>query len=154
MDNVELENLNQEVTEPEVTEPEPIILPELLQSFLIIYPEFSEIFKDENSVNRVLAIVEQIKCLYPEFNDLDKCYNKQPFFMLLAHYIVMSGLSNEIGIFAQNGLVASSSIDGVSVSYQGSPYSSDELTYFLSLTPYGMAYLAWLRRQAGLRIIN
>lgn len=149
MDNLELENLNQEVTEQE-----PIILPELLQSFLIIYPEFSEIFKDENSVNRVLAIVEQLKCLYPEFNDLDKCYNKQPFFMLLAHYIVMSGLSNEIGIFAQNGLVSSSSIDGVSVSYQGSPYSSDELTYFLSLTPYGMAYLAWLRRQAGLRIIN
>ena len=149
MDNLELENLNQEVTEQE-----PIILPELLQSFLIIYPEFSEIFKDENSVNRVLAIVEQLKCLYPEFNDLDKCYNKQPFFMLLAHYIVMSGLSNEIGIFAQNGLVASSSIDGVSVSYQGSPYTSDELTYFLSLTPYGMAYLAWLRRQAGLRIIN
>lgn len=154
MDNLELENLNQEVTEPEPVEPEPIILPELLQNFLIIYPEFSEIFKDENSINRVLAIVEQLKCLYPEFNDLDKCYNKQPFFMLLAHYIVMSGLSNEIGIFAQNGLVSSSSIDGVSVSYQGSPYTSDELTYFLSLTPYGMAYLAWLRRQAGLRIIN
>lgn len=154
MDNLELENLNQEVTEPEVTEPEPIILPELLQNFLIIYPEFTEIFKDENSINRVLAIVEQLKCLYPEFSDLEKCYNKQPFFMLLAHYIVMSGLANEIGIFAQNGLVASSSIDGVSVSYQGSPYSSDELTYFLSLTPYGMAYLAWLRRQAGLRIIN
>lgn len=154
MDNLELENLNQDIAEPEPVEPEPIILPELLQNFLIIYPEFSEIFKDENSINRVLAIVEQLKCLYPEFSDLEKCYNKQPFFMLLAHYIVMSGLSNEIGIFAQNGLVASSSIDGVSVSYQGSPYTSDELTYFLSLTPYGMAYLAWLRRQAGLRIIN
>ena len=91
---------------------------------------------------------------YPEFLDLDKCYDKQPFFMLLAHYLVMRGFTQEIGIFSQNGQVSSSSIDGVSVSYQSSPYSSDELTYFLSLTPYGMAYLAWLRRQAGLRIIN
>ena len=74
--------------------------------------------------------------------------------MLLAHYLVMRGFTQEIGIFSQNGQVSSSSIDGVSVSYQSSPYSSDELTYFLSLTPYGMAYLAWLRRQAGLRIIN
>ena len=130
------------------------LLIEPLASFVKFYPEFAEIFKDESVVDNALALVEQIKCLYPEFLDLDKCYDKQPFFMLLAHYLVMRGFTQEIGIFAQNGLVASSSIDGVSVSYQGSPYTSDELTYFLSLTPYGMAYLAWLRRQAGLRIIN
>ena len=118
------------------------------------YPEFAEIFKDESVVDNALALVEQIKCLYPEFLDLDTCSNKHPFFMLLAHYLVMRGFTQEIGIFSQNGQVSSSSIDGVSVSYQNSPYSSDELTYFLSLTPYGMAYLAWLRRQAGLRIIN
>ena len=130
------------------------LLTEPLASFVKFYPEFVEIFKDESVVDNTLALVEQIKCLYPEFLDLDKCYDKQPFFMLLAHYLVMSGFTQDIGIFSQNGQVSSSSIDGVSVSYQNSPYSSDELTYFLSLTPYGMAYLAWLRRQAGLRIIN
>ena len=130
------------------------LLTEPLASFVKFYPEFAEIFKDESVVDNALALVEQIKCLYPEFLDLDKCYDKQPFFMLLAHYLVMRGFTQEIGIFSQNGQVSSSSIDGVSVSYQNSPYSSDELTYFLSLTPYGIAYLAWLRRQAGLRIIN
>ena len=130
------------------------LLTEPLASFVKFYPEFVEIFKDESVVDNGLALVEQIKCLYPEFLDLDKCYDKQPFFMLLAHYLVMRGFTQDIGIFSQNGQVSSSNIDGVSVSYQSSPYSSDELTYFLSLTPYGMAYLAWLRRQAGLRIIN
>ena len=130
------------------------LLTEPLSSFVKFYPEFGEIFKDESIIDNALALVEQIKCLYPEFLDLDKCSNKQPFFMLLAHYLVMRGFTQEIGIFSQNGQISSSSIDGVSVSYQSSPYSSDELTYFLSLTPYGMAYLAWLRRQAGLRIIN
>ena len=130
------------------------LLTEPLADFVKFYPEFAEIFKDESVIDNALALVEQIKCLYPEFLDLDKCYDKQPFFMLLAHYLVMRGFTQEIGIFSQNGQISSSSIDGVSVSYQSSPYSSDELTYFLSLTPYGMAYLAWLRRQAGLRIIN
>ena len=130
------------------------LLIEPLASFVKFYPEFAEIFKDESVVDNALAIVEQIKCLYPEFLDLDECYDKRPFFMLLAHYLVMRGFTQDIGIFSQNGQVSSSSIDGVSVSYQSSPYSSDELTYFLSLTPYGMAYLAWLRRQAGLGIIN
>ena len=131
-----------------------LILPKLLQDFLVIYGEFTPIFKDESAVNRVLALIEELKCLYPEFSDLERCMDKHPFYMLLAHYLVMRGFTQELGIFSQNGLVSSSSIDGVSVSYQSSPYSSDELTYFLSLTPYGIMYLAWLRRQAGLRVIN
>ena len=131
-----------------------LILPKLLQDFLVIYGEFTPIFKDESVINRVLVLIEELKCLYPEFSDLERCTDKHPFYMLLAHYLVMRGFTQELGIFSQNGLIASSSIDGVSVSYQNSPYSSDELTYFLSLTPYGIMYLAWLRRQAGLRIIN
>ena len=144
---------NLENTEQGKTQ-EALILPKLLQDFLVIYQEFAPIFKDESVINRVLALIEMIKCLYPEFSDLDKCSDKHPFYMLLAHYLVMRGFTQDLGILSQNGLVASSSIDGVSVSYQSSPYSSDELTYFLSLTPYGIAYLAWLRRQAGLRVIN
>ena len=144
--------------EPE-PEPEPIIPDEYVEIFealLIIYPEFKSALKTQEQVDNFIAIINQVRCLYPEFNDLKKCQNKYPFLMLIAHYAVMAGLTKSIGIYAQNGLVASSSIDGVSVSYQSSPYSTkgDELTYYLSLTPYGLQYLAWLARQAGLKIVN
>lgn len=129
---------------------------EIVSALLVIYPEFKAILETQEQVDNFLAIIDQVRCLYPEFSDLKKCQNKYPFLMLIAHYAVMAGLTKSIGIYAQNGLVASSSIDGVSVSYQSSPYSTkgDELTYYLSLTPYGLQYLAWLARQAGLKIVN
>lgn len=129
---------------------------EIVSALLVIYPEFKAILETQEQVNNFLAIIDQVRCLYPEFSDLKKCQNKYPLLMLIAHYAVMAGLTKSIGIYAQNGLVASSSIDGVSVSYQSSPYSTkgDELTYYLSLTPYGLQYLAWLARQAGLKIVN
>jgi hypothetical protein len=149
-----------EIDEPIQDEPEPVIIPEeyaeIIEALLTIYPEFKPILETQEQINNFIAIIDQVRCLYPEFNDLKKCQNKYPFLMLIAHYAVMAGLTKSIGIYAQNGLVASSSIDGVSVSYQSSPYSTkgDELTYYLSLTPYGLQYLAWLARQAGLKIVN
>lgn len=144
--------------EPE-PEPEPIIpdgYAEIIEALLVIYPEFKDILETQAQVDNFVAIINQVRCLYPEFSGLKKCQNKYPFLMLIAHYAVMAGLTKPIGIYAQTGLVASSSIDGVSVSYQSSPYSTkgDELTYYLSLTPYGLQYLAWLARQAGLKIVN
>ena len=129
---------------------------EIVSALLTIYPEFKAVLETQEQVDNFLAIIDQVRCLYPEFNELKRCQNKYPFLMLIAHYAVMAGLTKSIGIYAQNGLVASSSIDGVSVSYQSSPYSTkgDELTYYLSLTPYGLQYLAWLARQAGLKIVN
>ena len=159
-----------EVDEPTQDEPtqdeteqepqEPVIIPdeyaEIVEALLVIYPEFKPILETQEQINNFIAIINQVRCLYPEFKDLKKCQNKYPLLMLIAHYAVMAGLTKSIGIYAQNGLVASSSIDGVSVSYQSSPYSTkgDELTYYLSLTPYGLQYLAWLARQAGLKIVN
>ena len=145
--------------EPIQDEPKPVIPEEyieIIEALLVIYPEFKPILETQEQVDNFLAIINQVRCLYPEFSDLKKCQNKYPFLMLIAHYAVMAGLTKSIGIYAQNGLVASSSIDGVSVSYQSSPYSpkGDELTYYLSLTPYGLQYLAWLARQAGLKIVN
>ncbi|HDZ5042715.1 TPA: DUF4054 domain-containing protein [Campylobacter jejuni] len=130
--------------------------PQILKDFLNSFPEFKPLFKSEDDVNFFLSIVNKVRCLYHEFNDLDKCCNKIPFLLLVAHYLVMSGFSQSIGITASNGLVTSSSVGDVSVSFQTSPYSSkgDEFTYFMSLTPYGMQYLAWLSRQAGLTIVN
>lgn len=149
-----------EINEPIQDEPEPVIIPdeyaEIIEALLVIYPEFKPVLETQEQIDSFIAIIDQVRCLYPEFMDLKKCQNKYPFLMLIAHYAVMAGLTKSIGIYAQNGLVSSSSIDGVSVSYQSSPYSTkgDELTYYLSLTPYGLQYLAWLARQAGLKIVN
>lgn len=145
--------------ELDTDEQEPVIpaeYAEIIEALLTIYPEFKPILETQEQIDNFIAIINQVRCLYSEFSDLKKCQNKYPFLMLIAHYAVMAGLTKSIGIYAQNGLVASSSIDGVSVSYQSSPYSTkgDELTYYLSLTPYGLQYLAWLARQAGLKIVN
>lgn len=158
------DELDTEVDEPtedeqEQEQPKPVIPEEyieIIEALLTIYPEFKPVLETQEQIDNFIAIIDQVRCLYPEFMDLKKCQNKYPFLMLIAHYAVMAGLTKSIGIYAQNGLVASSSIDGVSVSYQSSPYSTkgDELTYYLSLTPYGLQYLAWLARQAGLKIVN
>lgn len=131
-------------------------LPSELKQFLAVYPEFKSAIKTQDDVNNFLVIFDKVKCLYPEFKDLGKCKDKFPFYMLVAHYLVMGGLSKSIGILPQNGLIANSSVGDVSIAYQASPYSTkgDELTYYLSLTPYGMEYLSWLARQSGLRIVN
>lgn len=148
------------IPEPEPEpEPKPIIpdeYVEIIEALLIIYPELKPVLETQEQIDNFIAIINQVRCLYPEFRSLNTCQDRYPFLMLIAHYAVMAGLTKSIGIYAQNGLVASSSIDGVSVSYQSSPYSTkgDELTYYLSLTPYGLQYLAWLARQAGLRIVN
>lgn len=145
--------------ETEQEQPKPVIpeeYAEIIDALLTIYPEFNPVLETQEQIDNFIAIINQVRCLYPEFNNLKICQNKYPLLMLIAHYAVMAGLTKSIGIYAQNGLVASSSIDGVSVSYQSSPYSTkgDELTYYLSLTPYGLQYLAWLARQAGLKIVN
>lgn len=131
-------------------------LPLELKQFLAVYSEFEPAIKTQDDVDKFLVVFDKVKCLYPEFKDLSKCKDKFPFYMLVAHYLVMSGLTKSIGILPQNGLIANSSVGDVSIGYQASPYSTkgDELTYYLSLTPYGMEYLAWLARQAGLRIVN
>ena len=153
------EPVQDEPTQEPEPEPKPIIPDEYVEIFealLTIYPEFKPVLKTQEQIDNFIAIINQVRCLYPEFRSINTCQYRYPFLMLIAHYAVMAGLTKSIGIYAQNGLVASSSIDGVSVSYQSSPYSTkgDELTYYLSLTPYGLQYLAWLARQAGLKIVN
>lgn len=146
--------------DPQEPEPEPDFWDEILNKFLRVYPEFKPALntgdeeKDADMKERFIMLLHKISCLYPEFNDLEKCENKFPYFMLVAHYALMSGLGDDLGLLAQNGLVSSSSVGGVSVSYQAAPYGSDEFNYWLSLTPYGKEYLAWMARQAGLTYVN
>ena len=126
----------------------------ILAKFLSIYPEFAPVLQSEAQIQSFNAIVSKVSCLYPEFSDLEECCQSYPFFMLVAHYFVMGGFSASINITAQSGLVASSSVGDVSISYQSNPSAKDEFSYFLSQTKYGQEYLAWLKRQSGLVIVN
>lgn len=134
-------------------------LPTNLTEFLAIYPEFASLFTvdsviNEEMVNRFESIYNELQCIYPEFEDMLRCGNKYPFYMLCAHYFVMGGYSKSIGILPVNGIVSNSSVGDVSVSYQQNSYGQNDFTTYLSLTPYGRKYLAWLQRQAGLHYVN
>lgn len=119
-------------------------------------PELVEVESvNEIMVKNLESLFKRVTCLYPEFRDAKKC-QKVPLYALVAHYFVYQGFASSIGILSQKGLIASSSVGDVSVSYQASPYAAkgNDFSYFLSLTPYGMEYLAWLQRQAGLLYVN
>ena len=160
----------QVIKAPPEPEPEPIIEPELrdewddlVDKFMLIYPEFVPLLntgnaeKDAQNKAFIKVIFEKIRCLYPEFSELDKCKQSLPYLMLVAHYLTMSGRASDLGITGASGVMANSSVGDVSVGYQPAPYSgadTDEFRYWLSLSPYGKEYLAWLARQSGLLYVN
>lgn len=160
----------QVIKTPPEPKPEPIIEPvprdewdDLVDKFLLIYPEFAPLLntgnaeKDAQNKAFIKVIFEKIRCLYPEFSELDKCKQSLPYLMLVAHYLTMSGRASDLGITGASGVMANSSVGDVSVGYQPAPYSgadTDEFRYWLSLSPYGKEYLAWLARQSGLLYVN
>ena len=164
----------QVIKAPPEPKPEPIIEPapapaprdewdELIDKFMLIYPEFVPLLntgnaeKDAQNKAFIKVIFEKIRCLYPEFSELDKCKQSLPYLMLVAHYLTMSGRASDLGITGASGIMANSSVGDVSVGYQPAPYSgadTDEFRYWLSLSPYGKEYLAWLARQSGLLYVN
>ena len=160
----------QVIKAPPEPEPEPTPEPEprdewddLVDKFILIYPEFAPLLntgnaeKDAQNKAFIKVIFEKIRCLYPEFSELDKCKQSLPYLMLVAHYLTMSGRASDLGITGANGVMANSSVGDVSVGYQPAPYSgadTDEFRYWLSLSPYGKEYLAWLARQSGLLYVN
>lgn len=136
---------------------------DLVDKFLLIYPEFAPLLntgnaeKDAQNKAFIKVILQKISCLYPEFSELDKCKQSLPYLMLVAHYLTMSGRASDLGITGASGVIANSSVGDVSVGYQSAPYSgadTDEFRYWLSLSPYGKEYLAWLARQSGLLYVN
>ena len=153
-------------------EPTPVPEPEpeprddwddLVDKFMLIYPEFAPLLntgnaeKDAQNKAFIKVIFEKIRCLYPEFNELEKCKQSLPYLMLVAHYLTMSGRASDLGITGASGVMANSSVGDVSVGYQPAPYSgadTDEFRYWLSLSPSGKEYLAWLARQSGLLYVN
>ena len=73
----------QEITEqePEIDEPiqdeqEPVIpeeYAETIEALLTIYPEFKPVLQTQEQIDSFIAIIDQVRCLYPEFMDLKKC---------------------------------------------------------------------------------
>lgn len=132
--------------------PTPIINP-LYELFISTYKEFADVEFVE-----VIKMFAKIACIYPKYKNLTQTNtpalcDTYPFFMLAAHYLSIEGKAEVSGSFKGNGVVASSSIDGVSVSY-ATPVYKDNFQYFFTQTPYGQEYLAYLASNNSMMYVN
>lgn len=132
--------------------PTPIINP-LYELFISTYKEFADVEFAE-----VIKMFAKIACIYPKYKNLTQTNtpalcDTYPFFMLVAHYLSIEGKAEVSGSFKGNGVVASSSIDGVSVSY-ATPVYKDNFQYFFTQTPYGQEYLAYLASNNSMMYVN
>lgn len=124
-----------------------------LEGFIQVYPEFKP-FQDIDDSNQIFENLKiKIQCVYPIFKNLNNDCNILPFFMLIAHYLVMEGRVVSLGMNPPSGIVNSSSVGSVSVSFESKPYSNS-FEYFLSQTPYGLEFLAWWNSKTGVRYVN
>ena len=140
--------LNENATIP----PTPIENP-LYDLFLQTYAEFKSVaFQD------VVNMFVKISCIYPKYKDLvqkndPNLCDTYPFFMLVAHYLCIEGKAEVAGFNRSGGVVSSSSIDSVSVSYVAPPLK-DNFQYFFSKTPYGQEYLAYINSNNVMLYVN
>ena len=135
----------------------------LLKEFLIRYPEFKPLFQTQESISDFYRFIDDLKCypglsIFKDFSDTNIIKRLEyPFFNALAHLIVMSGYATSIGLNEQSGLIASSSVGSVSISYQASPYTNStfgKYDYWWAQTKYGQAFLAWKQANSGFRYVN
>lgn len=136
-----------------------IIYPPLIARFLTTYSEFKEFANSEDNISTIENMINKIKCLFDEYKCIkldgrNNCKLELSFFMLVAHFLVIGGYVKDFGIEANQGIIASSSIDSVSVSFQSTPYNNSDFKYQLSLTPYGKEYLWYLSLNRGIMYIN
>ena len=60
---------------------------QICEKFLRIYPEFKPVLETDEQKESFYAQIEKVKCLYPEFKDLNACGCSLPF---LAHFIALN----------------------------------------------------------------
>lgn len=132
-----------------------------LQEFRDFYPEFANV-----SDELIYKTYKKIYCLYtliqnPYINgnsgDVD-CKKEQMTFMIVAHYLAYNGALNDGGVSSganssSGGVLASASVDGVSVSFQSQPIS-DFYQSFFSSSSYGREFLAYLALLGNATYIN
>lgn len=131
-----------------------IEIPKELQELTKLFPELAPTVQSQEDIEKWEAVLKKVKCIYQEFAQPKTECEAYPLLVLVAHYGVINGLGNAVGITRADGVVASSSVGDVSVSFQTQPYGSNEFTYFLGLTKYGLEFLAWLNRRSGLYYAN
>lgn len=131
-----------------------IEIPKELQALTKLFPELAPTMQTQEDIEKWGAVLKKVKCIYQEFSQPKTECEAYPLLVLVAHYGVINGLGNAVGITRADGVVASSSVGDVSVSFQTQPYGSNEFTYFLGLTKYGLEFLAWLNRRSGLYYAN
>lgn len=152
-------NSSDEVNDNDIIVAQPIY-PSLLAYFIDYYPEFKPLADSEISSNfkTILNVFKKVRCLFNEYEDLNdsnivEC-KLTPFFLLVAHYIIIEGNGLDlVGMQKPTGLVSSASVGSVSTSFQTAPYK-DNFEYFYNQTTYGQQYLAFLSRKSGIRYVN
>lgn len=131
-----------------------IEIPKELQELTKLFPELAPTMQSQEDIEKWEAVLKKVKCIYQEFAQPKTECESYPLLVLVAHYGVINGLGDSVGITRADGVVASSSVGDVSVSFQTQPYGNNEFTYFLGLTKYGLEFLAWLNRRSGLFYAN
>lgn len=116
----------------------------LLDEFLEVYPEFTPILTTPEQIAQFDAICNKIQCVYPNFNNINQldCKYKQPFFMLVAHYLVVGGYAKSIGLKISQGNIKSVKLETIHRTFQDVRYE-DTTSYWFSLTQYGKEYSSW-----------
>ena len=131
-----------------------IVRPKELEMLCKLFPELEPTMVTQEDLANWEATMKKVKCIYQEFAQPKTECEAYPLLVLTAHYGVINGLGASVGITRADGVVASSSVGDVSVSFQTQPYGNNEFTYFLGLTKYGLEFLAWLNRRSGLYYAN
>lgn len=103
-----------------------------LDKFRILYPAFNSF---DDAV--VLAFSVQALC----FVSGSGCKCTEALWMLMTAHLMALSLTDD----AKPGIVASASIDKVSVSFQAPP-ATGSWDYWLNMTPYGQQFLALSKR--------
>lgn len=129
-------------------------LPLGMYEFFKTFPELKPTASTKEGLEKWQNVMKKVKCIYQEYSQPENICTAYPLFALTAHYGIIEGLGKEVGIVRADGVVASSSVGDVSVSFQTQPYGNNEFTYFLGLTKYGLEFLAWLNRRSGLYYAN
>lgn len=120
-------------------------------NFIAQFPEFKGLSEDVYN-----AMQSKILCLFPQYkpnNNNQQCANSLLGYLLIAHFLVIEGKAVSVGINKPAGVVASSTVGGVSVSMQTPPYKN-ATDYFFYSTPYGLEYLAYLNQIGGMFYVN
>lgn len=123
-----------------------------LEEFLIIYPEFQKFTEDPKAEQIFEIQVKEVLCLFPVLREVSEC-SKFPTYSLLAHYMIINNRFTSLGFNAPDGIVTSSSVGSVSVSFESKIFSN-QFEYFLSQTPYGLKFLSWWNSKTGVRYVN